>query len=185
MQSLPLNEKRESVDSVASYHIYFTEESLNQVADSIEALNDDELHFRLHPTSNTIAWDAWHIFRTVDNLVHFVFERDEPVWIQQELWKRWNLPKVDQGTAQTPEEAWAMRFPPGPELADYGRDVLAAVMPRLAAMSDEYLQARHQVFPWGNVTRLFVLGKVVTHSSKHLGYIAGAIGVLGKQGPSF
>ena len=117
--------------------------------------------------------------------MHFVFERDEPVWTQQELWKRWNLPKVDQGTAQTPEEAWAMRFPPGPELAQYGRDVLAAVMPRMAAMSDEYLQVRHQVFPWGNVTRLFVLGKVVTHSSKHLGYIAGAIGVLGKQGPSF
>lgn len=185
MQYLPLNEKREGVDSVTSYHIYFTEESLNQVADSIEALTDEEMHFRLHATSNTIAWDAWHIFRTVDNLVHFVFERDEPVWTQQELWKRWNLPKVDQGTAQTPEEAWAMRFPPGPELAQYGRDVLAAVMPRMAAMSDEYLQVRHQVFPWGNVTRLFVLGKVVTHSSKHLGYIAGAIGVLGKQGPSF
>lgn len=185
MQNITRDVSREEVDSIVAYHMHFTRESLTQVADGIEGLTDEDMHFRLHATSNTIAWDAWHIFRTVDNLVHFVFEREDPVWIQQALWDKWNLPKVDQGTAQTPEEAWAMRFPPGPDLAQYGRDVVDAVLPRMAAMSDEYLQVRHQVFPWGNVTRLFVMGKIVTHSSKHLGYTAAAIGYLGKQAPSF
>lgn len=78
-----------------------------------------------------------------------------------------------------------MRFPAGKDLAQYGLDVLAAVLPKMEAMTDEYLQVQHRVFPWGDRTRLWILGKVITHSSKHLGYIAGGVGVLGKQGPSF
>lgn len=99
--------------SIQQYQIDFAEESIRQVAAAIENLTEDEMHFRLHPTSNSIAWDAWHIFRTVDNLVHFVFERDQPVWLQQHLDEKWNLPRVGQGTSMPPEEAWAMRFPSG------------------------------------------------------------------------
>jgi len=171
--------------SIQQYHIDFTEESLRQVAVGIAGLTEEEMHFRLHPTSNTIAWDAWHIFRTVDNLVHFVFERDQPVWLQQGLDVKWNLPRVGQGTSMPPEEAWALRFPPGDQLAQYGLDAWEAVKPRIAAMDDDYLQVVHHVYPWGDRTRLFILGKIVSHSAKHLGYIAGALGVLGKQGPSF
>ena len=76
-----------SIHSINDYHIHFTNEALNQVADSIEKLTPEEMHFRLHATSNSIAWDAWHIFRTVDNLIHFLFESDAPVWIQQDLWE--------------------------------------------------------------------------------------------------
>ena len=171
--------------TVQEYHAYFTEEALRQVAEGIKDISDDDLHFRLHATSNSIGWDAWHIFRTVDNLVHFAFDREQPVWLQQGLDTKWDLPRVDQGTAMTPEEAWAMRFPPGDQLAQYGQDVVDAVLPRMAAMSDEYLQVVTRVVPWGDRSRLWILGKVVTHSSKHLGYIAGALGVLGRQGPSF
>ena len=117
-----------SINSINDYHIHFTSEALNQIADSIEKLTQEEMHFRLHETSNSIAWDAWHIFRTVDNLIHFLFERDAPVWIQQELWEKWSLPRVDQGTEMTPAEAYAMQFPPGKELAQYGRDVLTALL---------------------------------------------------------
>ena len=174
-----------SIHSINDYHIHFTNEALNQVADSIEKLTPEEMHFRLHATSNSIAWDAWHIFRTVDNLIHFLFERDAPVWIQQDLWEKWNLPRVDQGTEMTPAEAYAMQFPPGEQLAQYGRDGLTAVIPRIEKMTEDYLQVEQHVFPWGNQTRLFVMGKVVTHSSKHLGYAAAAIGSLGREAPSF
>ena len=70
-------------------------------------------------------------------------------------------------------------------VAQYGRDVLTAVIPRIEKMTEEYLQIEQHVFPWGNQTRLFVMGKVVTHSSKHLGYAAAAIGSLGREAPSF
>ena len=171
--------------TVNDYHVHFTREALEQFATSLEALDDDDLHFRLHETSNSIAWDAWHVFRTVDNLVHFVFEREAPVWIQHGLWEQWGLPRVDQGTSMPPDEAFALRFPPGPELARYGRDVLDAVLPRIERMDADYLQVVQRVIPWGDVTRHFVLGKIVTHSNKHLGYAAAAIGVRGKQAPSF
>lgn len=172
--------------SIQQYQIDFTEDSIRQVAAAIENLTEDEMHFRLHPTSNSIAWDAWHIFRTVDSLVHFVFERDQPVWLQQHLDEKWNLPRVGQGTSMPPEEAWAMRFPPGDQLAKYGLDAWAAVKPRIEAMEDDYLQVIHtDGHPWGDRTRLFILGKIVSHSAKHLGYLAGAVGVLGRQGPSF
>jgi len=168
-----------------AYHAYFTEEALRQVADGIAPLSPDELHFRLHETSNSIGWDAWHIFRTVDNLVHFAFDREQPVWLQRGLDRRWNLPRVEQGTSMAPAEAWAMRFPAAADLAGYGSDVLDAVLPRMARMSDDSLQVVTRVVPWGERPRLWILGKVITHSSKHLGYIAGALGVLGRQGPSF
>jgi len=171
--------------TVQEYHAYFTEEALRQVAEGIKDISDDDLHFRLHATSNSIGWDAWHIFRTVDNLVHFAFDREQPVWLQQGLDQRWDLPRVDQGTAMSPEEAWAMRFPPADQLAQYGQDVVDAVLPRITSMSDDYLQVVTHVVPWGDRTRLWILGKVITHSSKHLGYIAGGLGVRGLQGPSF
>ena len=84
-----------------------------------------------------------------------------------------------------PEEAWALRFPAGADLAQYGDDVVTAVVPRILAMSDDYTQIITMIRPWGEVSRLWALGKLCTHSSKHLGYIAGALGVLGRQGPSF
>lgn len=167
------------------YHVYFTEEALRQMVQGIKDLSEDDLHFRLHETSNSIGWDAWHIFRTVDNLVYFAFDREQPVWLQQGLDKKWDLPRVDQGTAMEPEEAYALRFPPADELARYGQDVMDAVLPRMAAMSDDYLQIVTRVVPWGENTRLWILGKVITHSSKHLGYIAAALGVLGRPAPSF
>ena len=67
----------------------------------------------------------------------------------------------------------------------YGQDVVNPVLPRITSMSDDYLQVVTHVVPWGDRTRLWILGKVITHSSKHLGYIAGGLGVRGLQGPSF
>ena len=46
--------------------------------------------------TNSIGWDVWHVVRTIDNIIHFVFEREQPVWLQQSFNERWNLPKVDQ-----------------------------------------------------------------------------------------
>ncbi len=29
--------------------------------------------------TNSIGWDVWHVVRTIDNIIHFVFERQQPV----------------------------------------------------------------------------------------------------------
>ena len=74
---------------------------MNGACDAIDGLTDDELHFRAHENCNSIGFEAWHVFRTAGDIVHFVFEREQPVWLQQGLHEQWELPKVAQDTGWT------------------------------------------------------------------------------------
>lgn len=90
--------------------------------------------------TNSIGFDVWHVVRTTDNIIHFVFEREQPVWITGGFYERWGLPKVDQGTGMDPNDAYSMRFPEPEEFDRYTRAVKEAVVPRIAGMSMEYLE---------------------------------------------
>ena len=80
------------------------------------------------PTQKQIrsGFEAWHIARTGDNLVHFAFEREQPVWLQQGLDKAWKLSKADQGTGMEGEAAHQRKFLEAKLLTQYCRDVAAA-----------------------------------------------------------
>ena len=101
---------------------------INQTTRGLRDLDEEELHCRPGENCNSIAFDAWHIARTADNLVHFAFEREKPVWLQQGLDEKWGLPKVDQGTGMAPEVAYALRFPEPSALIGYCNDVAAAIV---------------------------------------------------------
>ena len=116
-----------------------TSDVLEQSAAAIDDLSLEQLHYRAGDDCNSIAFDAWHVARTADNLIHFAFAREMPVWLQQGLNEAWSLPKADQGTLMSPEDAHALRFPEADKLAKYCRDVKDVVVPKIAAMSDEYL----------------------------------------------
>jgi hypothetical protein len=168
------------------YLTLFIDRMMNGVCDGIDGLTDDELHFRAHENCNSIGFEAWHVFRTADNIVHFVFEREQPVWLQQGLHEQWELPKVAQGTSMDPADAHALRFPSSAALAQYGRDVLAAVVPRVEAMDDDYLAVVQTVTPWGDITRLEAIGQtLISHGNAHLGQIDIARTIVGKQGLGF
>ena len=166
-----------------AYLVHFSDRVLNGLVQGIEDLTLDELHFRPHEHCNSVAFDAWHIFRTADNIVHFVFEREQPLWLQQGLDEQWGLPKVAQGTGMEPEEAHALRFPEAERLAQYGHDVRDAVRSRVEAMSDEYLQTVNRVVPWGEITRLEAIGQtIISHGNGHLGQIDLARTMLDRPG---
>jgi uncharacterized damage-inducible protein DinB len=168
---------------VPNYLAHYTGELLEGVAKAIQNLSAEELHFRPEGPCNSIGFDAWHIARTADNLIHFAFERDQPVWLQQGLNEAWNLPKTDQGTRMTPEQAFALRFPDAKLLAQYARDVSAAIVPRIAAMSDEYLEERMEIRPNGDLARWEIIGQViVNHGHDHYGQINMALTIAGKPG---
>jgi len=78
--------------NLQNYLAHYTAAVLEQIASSIEDLTEDELHFRPDGPCNSIGFDAWHIPRTADNLIHFAFEREMPVWLQQGLNEAWDLP---------------------------------------------------------------------------------------------
>jgi len=90
------------------------------------------------------------------------------------------------GTAEGCADAHALRFPSSAALAQYGRDVLAAVVPRVEAMDDDYLAVVQTVTPWGDITRLEAIGQtLISHGNAHLGQIDIARTIVGKQGLGF
>ncbi|MCH2523889.1 MAG: DinB family protein, partial [Dehalococcoidia bacterium] len=55
--------------NLQNYLAKYTENLLKQTATAIEDLNLEELHYRPDGPCNSIAFDAWHIIRTADNLI--------------------------------------------------------------------------------------------------------------------
>ncbi|MBX7112391.1 MAG: DinB family protein [Dehalococcoidia bacterium] len=153
---------------------------------AIEDLTLEELHFRAHEDTNAIGFNAWHVFRTADNIVHFVLLRERPVWLQQGLDETWGLPRNAQGTEMPAEEAHALRFPEASVLVTYGRDVAAAIRPRIEGFSDDFLMEMTPLRPFGEVTKLQAIGRsILTHGHDHLGQIDLARTLLGKRSLTF
>jgi len=176
-----------SQDKTISQHLAsLTRRLLGSTVRAIEDLTSKELHFRAHPDTNSIGFEAWHIARTVDNLIHFAFEREQPVWLQQGLDKAWDLPRVDQGTGMDPEVAHEIHFPEAEALAAYIRDVAVAVEPRIEAMDDDYLQALTTIRPQGDLPRIDIIGQIIiAHGNNHLGQMNLTRTLQGKEGLGF
>jgi len=153
---------------------------LENCAKSLTDLTHEQIHFRASPISNSIAFEMWHITRTVDNLLFFAFDREQPVWLRDGYEQRFNLPKVAQGTGMSPEEAYALRFPEPAALVEYIKGVRKAGLPRLLAMTPEYLATISLIRPWGERPRSEHLWQVlIAHGNGHLGSVTMARAILG------
>jgi hypothetical protein len=133
--------------------------------------------------SNSIAFDVFHVSRTADNVIHFVFEREQPVWLSQGFFEAWDLPKVDQGTGMDRSEAFALKYPAPTEFTRYIEAVRQAIVPRIGLMSDEYLATITKIAPWGEIPRIEIIGQVlIAHGNGHLGRVDHARSLLGLGG---
>lgn len=173
-------------DSTRMLQRYFageTEDVFEKLAKAVEDLSDDELHHLPHAQANSIGFDAWHVSRTVDNIVNFAFHRERPVWLQKGLDEDWGLPRVDQGTGMEVAEAQALRFPGGGALGGYIRAVSASVVPKLQSMSDEFLAEEMEIKFQGSRSRATTIGNtVIVHTASHMGHIDLARTLFGKPG---
>jgi hypothetical protein len=149
----------------------------------IDGLSVEQLCDTQGARTNSIGWDVWHVVRTVDNIVHFVFEREQPVWLRDSFDERWELPRVDQGTGQDPNDAYSLRFPEPAEFNRYTLAVRDAVVPRIRAMSNDYLGTVQTIRPWGDVPRVEAMGHgLVGHGNGHLGRVSYERTLLGLKG---
>lgn len=136
--------------------------------------------------TNSIGFDLWHVARTVDNIIHFVFEREKPVWLVMNLPEEWNLPKNDQGTGMDISTAHALKFPEAAEMTRYSEAVRAAVVPKIEGMSDEYLTEIVKIVPFGEISRMQAIMQVlVGHGNGHMGRVDHARNLLGVEGLGF
>jgi len=146
-------------------------------------LNDEQWHDTAGGRTNSPAFDIFHVVRTIDNIIHFVFEREQPVWLKQSFHERWSLPKVDQGTGMDPNDAYSLTFPEPSEFKLYTRAVAEAVVPKVASMSDAYLAEVQTIRPWGPIPRMeAILHGLIGHGNGHLGRASYARTMVGLDG---
>lgn len=159
-----------------------TRRLLQNCVRAAEDLTRDQLNYRASDDANSLGFDLWHVVRTADNVVHFVFEREPPVWLRDGYHDQWELPKVAQGTGMDPAEAHALVFPEPAEFNRYTSAVLDAIVPRIEAMDEDYLSVITTVRPWGEVPRMEALWQVVVaHGNGHVGRTSLARTLLGKD----
>lgn len=146
-------------------------------------LTREQFNHTFDGKTNSIAFDIWHVVRTIDNIVHFVFERQQPVWLRDSFHEQWGLPKVDQGTGMEPGMAYGLPFPEPAEFDRYTNAVAEAVVPRIAGMSMEYLAETQFIRPWGDVPRMEAIGHgLIGHGNGHLGRVSLARNLFGLPG---
>ncbi|MCS7293857.1 MAG: DinB family protein [Chloroflexota bacterium] len=172
--------------TVAAQYSRLVERLLDYCEMGLAGLSPEELNDTHGGRTNSIGFDIWHVVRMADNIIHFAFEREQPVWLRGGFDVRWGLPRVNQGTGMPPEEAYALRFPPAEEFAEYVRAVKEAIVPRIAGMSDEELAAPVRIWPWGVVPRMEAIGHgLIGHGNGHLGRVCLARTLMGKSGLPF
>jgi len=152
---------------------------MNNCVRTIEDLSVEELNHLPHEVANSIGFDVWHIARTADNIIYFVFEREQPIWLREGYDARFALPKVAQGTGMPNEEARALHFPDPALFLEYIRTLRAASVARVEAMTDEYLATPVLLRPWGELPRTQHLLQMLVHSNSHLGKASLARTLLG------
>jgi hypothetical protein len=156
---------------------------LNACGEAVEGLSLIEVRDSHGDRTNPAGFDVWHVARTVDNVIHFVFERERPVWLTEGFYEAWGLPRVEQGTGMAAEAAYALPYPEAAELRRYAEAVRAAVVPRIAAMTDAYLAEEKRILPWGELPRFQTIVQVlIGHGNGHLGRVELARALWGKSG---
>jgi len=78
---------------------------------ALSPLTDAQWHFIPEAKGNSIAFIAWHCFRTEDNIIRWIFQDRRPtVWMEGGWAEKLDLPPVTQGIGMSTEEAHALRI---------------------------------------------------------------------------
>jgi len=148
--------------------------------DALKGLSADQLNYLPDGRTVSIGFNAWHVYRTADNIVNFVMKREQPIWIRTGLVEKMGLPKVDQGTGMALDDARAIKINDGPLLLEYGNSVMGEVLDYLKDVPYSTLEEIQMIKPLGEMPKWRVFRQVVmTHGFMHLGEINALRGQLG------
>jgi hypothetical protein len=148
--------------------------------DALKGLSPEQLNYLPDGKTLSIGFNAWHIYRTADNIVNFVMKREQPIWLRTGLVEKMGLPKVDQGTGMGLEDARSIKINDSAQLLEYGNAVLGEVVDYLKNVPYATLEEIQMVKPLGEMPKWRVFRQVVmTHGFMHLGEVNGLRGQLG------
>jgi hypothetical protein len=148
--------------------------------DALKGLTAEQLNYLPNGRCVSIGFNAWHVYRTADNIVNFVMKKQPPIWLAQGYVDKTGLPKVEQGTGMGLEDARNIRIDDGALLLEYGNRVLDDVLDYLKDVPYATLEETQMVKPLGEMPKWRVFRQVImTHGFMHLGEINGLRGQLG------
>jgi hypothetical protein len=149
-------------------------------ADALTGLTPEQLNYLPDGRTVSIGFNAWHVYRTADNITNFVMKKQPPIWIAQGYLEKTGLPKVEQGTGMGIEDARNIRIEDSGLLVEYGNKVLDDAMDYLKDVPYSTLEEIQMVKPLGEMPKWRVFRQVImTHGFMHLGEINGLRGQLG------
>ena len=151
--------------------------------DALKGLTPEQANWLPPGKTLTIGFNAWHVFRTQDNITNFVFRRQTPIWLEKGYVDRFGLPKVEQGTGMDMDTARGLSISDVGLLREYGQTVGTDCLEYLKTVDVDSLNEVQMIKPLGEMPRWRVFRQVVmTHGFMHLGEINA---LKGQQGLSF
>lgn len=128
-------------------------------------------------------FSLWHYVRTEDNIVNFVAQRRNTVWLQHGWNEHFGLHRTSQGTGMTAEQANAVQLNDPEAWLRYQQGVWAATDEWLASLTLDDLESDIVIKPVPPMTIWQALtGMLLYHGFRHIGEIEHARGLLGLGG---
>jgi hypothetical protein len=129
-------------------------------------------------------FSLWHYVRTEDNIVNFVAQGRNTVWLEGGYDQRLGLPRTSQGTGMTPEEAAAVVLRDLDAWRAYQRATWEATHAFVAGLDAAELESRAvTIKPLGAMPLWNALwGVCLSHGYRHVGEIEYVRGLLGLGG---
>jgi hypothetical protein len=151
---------------------------------AVDKMTADQLNFRAAEGGISAFFSLWHYVRTEDNIVNFVIQHQNTVWLEGGYDERFGLPRTAQGTGMTDEQARAVRIEDVPGWLAYQRAVWAATDAYLETLAPDSMEGvRVTIKPVGEMSLWQGLwGMCLTHGYRHVGEIEFARGVQGLGG---
>ncbi len=152
--------------------------------EALEPLTEDQLNHAPGGLGMSIGWNAWHWYRTIDNITHLVFKREKPLWITEGFAEKLDLPPMLQGTGMPSEEAMQITIKDASALKAYGQAVTLATIALIEGLDEATFDEMQMIKPLGEMPKWRVIRQVImTHGFQHLGEIYAIKGQLGIHGP--
>lgn len=151
---------------------------------AVDGMTADQLNFRAAEGGISAFFSLWHYVRTEDNIVNFVVQHQNTVWLNGGYDERFSLPRNAQGTGMTDEEALAVRIEDVPGWLEYQRAVWAATDSYLETLDPTSMEdVQVTIKPVGEMSLWQGLwGMCLSHGYRHVGEIEFARGIQGLGG---
>ena len=149
---------------------------------SLDSLSEEEILWKPNPHSNNIIFLIWHMALVEDNLINKVLLGKERVWITENYYKDFPDLRDETGFAFNQEKLDKFPIVDIDWLMNYHNILREGTIKFITNIEDEDLSLDY-TFGIRQVKGYFVIGRLMTELSQHLGqvsYIRGMIRGLDK-----